>query len=107
MTAVSPSRESAVPFPKCAGPVASVGTNLAPCCVHVVPVRVKIHAAPAPLLSLCPPINAVLPSAVIDTQKPCWAGPTKPVPTSLGPCCVHVVPLRTNTHVAPKFVLSL
>jgi hypothetical protein len=39
---------------------------------------------------------AVLPSPDSPTEKPCWAFPTAPVPTSLGPCWVQTPPLLVN-----------
>ena len=87
-------------------PTAPVPTSLGPCCDHTPPLRVYTHAAPAPLLSLSPPIMAVLPSADIATDLPWLAAPTAPVPTSLGPCCDHSPPLRAYTHAAPAPELS-
>jgi hypothetical protein len=64
------------------------------------------HAAPM-LLSLCAPIANVFPSELNATEVPCSEIPTYPVPTSLGPCCVHGDPtVRVNTHVAPIWPLS-
>src|SRR5580704_13525275 len=85
--AVLPSPDSATEKPCRAGPTARVPTSLL--LVQARPLRVKTHAAPAPELSPGPPMVAVLPSADNATEKPCWAAPTAPVPTSFGPCCVN------------------
>src|SRR5215469_1437023 len=58
------------------------------------------------LLSPTAPMIAVLPSAESATEYPCSAPPIAPVPTSLGPCWVHVPPLRIKTHAAPVVELS-
>src|SRR6478752_6943707 len=71
------------------------------CWAQLPPLRVKIHAAPAPPLSFCPPIIAVLPSAESATEIPCRAGPIAPLPTSLPPCCVHMLPERVKIQAAP------
>src|SRR5450755_660699 len=47
---------------------------------------------------------AVLPSAEIATDAPCWAAPP-PVPISLA-CCVHTPLLNVYIHAAPVFPLS-
>src|SRR4029079_8139210 len=57
-------------------------------------------------LSCGPVINAVLPSADSETEAPCRAAPIAPVPTSLLPCWVQVVPERVNTQAAPALTLS-
>src|SRR5260221_66921 len=66
----------------------------------------KTHAAPALELSAGPPRIAVLPSEERATERPCFAFPTAPIPTSLAPCCDQTPALRVNTHAAPAFVLS-
>src|SRR6516164_5021999 len=43
---------------------------------------------------------AVLPSAENATDMPCRALPTAPVPTSLAPCWVQMLPLRLNIQAA-------
>src|SRR5262245_15671224 len=58
------------------------------------------HVAPARLLSPGPPTMAVFPSPESDTETPCTALPTAPVPTSLA-CWLHTLPERVYTHVAP------
>jgi hypothetical protein len=53
--------------------------------VHVPTLRVKTHAAPAPLLSNGAPIMAVLPSAETATEKPCLSAlPTGSLAVSFG-----------------------
>src|SRR6516225_3708946 len=105
--AVLPSAESAtdIPWPGGnGGSLAPLPTSLLPCCVQILPLRVKTHAAPVVLLSLGPPMMAVLPSEERATDAP-WDHNPPPyslvVPTSLPPCCVQVPPLRVNTHAAP------
>src|SRR5438132_1286259 len=49
---------------------------------------------------------AVFPSAESDTEKPCFAMPTAPVPTSFVPCWVHTPPERVYTQPAPATPLS-
>src|SRR6516162_1494858 len=105
--AVLPSAESAtdIPWPGGnGGSLAPLPTSLLPCCVQILPLRVKTHAAPVVLLSPGPPMRAVLPSKERATDAP-WDHNPPPyslvVPTSLPPCCVQVPPLRVNTHAAP------
>src|SRR5262245_38555481 len=93
--AVLPSPDNATDRPWSPDPTAPVPTSLLPCCVQTPLLRVKTHAAPVKLLSVPPPIMAVLPSPDSETETPC-ADPTAPVPTSLLPCCVHTVPLRVK-----------
>src|SRR5262245_665736 len=104
--AVLPPADSATEVPWLAFPVAPVPTSLLPCWVHTPPLRVNTQAAPALLLSRKPPTMAVLPSADSATERPCRAGSTAPVPTSLAPCWVHTPPLRVNTQAAPALLLS-
>src|SRR6266446_4569270 len=105
--AVFPSPESDTEKPWCAMPTASVPTSFVPCWVHTPTERVYTHAAPATLLSKGPPTMAVFPSAESDTEKPCSAMPTAPVPTSFVPCWVHTPPEeRVYTHAAPAKPLS-
>src|SRR5450759_1713700 len=85
--AVLPSPDSATESLWKALPTAPVPTSLLPCWVQTLPLRVKTHAAPVPLLSVNPPTMAVLPSADSATDQPWSALPTAPVPTSFGPCC--------------------
>src|SRR5437016_6132048 len=59
--AVLPSEDSETEVPWLAAPIAPMPTSLS-CWVQVVPLRVHTHAAPMPLLSLGPPMMAVLPS---------------------------------------------
>ena len=81
--------------------------SFAPCWVHVLPVRVNTHAAPTLLLSLWPPISAVLPSLEDSaTLKPNSASPLSSLPVSFAPCWVHVFSERVNTHAAPVSLLS-
>ena len=91
-TALLPSAESACATPNCGVPTPSEGTSLLPCWLQTPPLRVKAQAAPSLLLSVVPPMRAVLPSAERATEYPCSADPVAPVPTSLPPCCVHTPP---------------
>src|SRR6516165_7610838 len=104
--AVLPSAESATDMPWRAFPTAPVPTSFLPCCVQVPPLRVNTHAPSAPQ----PPTTAVLPSAESATDIP-WpggnGGSLAPLPTSLLPCCVQILPLRVKTHAAPVVLLSL
>src|SRR5260370_13906945 len=50
---------------------------------------------------------AVFPSPDSETEEPCAAAPTAPVPTSFGPCWLHTPPERVNTHAAPAKSLSI
>src|SRR6516165_3372043 len=71
--AVLPSAESAtdIPWPGGnGGSPASLPTSLLPCCVQILPLRVKTHAAPVVLLSLGPPMMAALPSEERATDAP-------------------------------------
>src|SRR6058998_2198148 len=111
--AMLPSADSAMDVPR--RPTAPVLTSLF-CCVQTPPLRVNTHAAPAAPrpngtdashgLSPGPPMMAVLPSADNATDKPWFARPTAPVPTSLLPSCVQTPPLRVNTQAAPVLPLS-
>jgi hypothetical protein len=105
MAAVIPSAERATDTPNRAPPAASLPVSFPPCCVHVEPLRVKIHAAPVPLSPL-PPTIAVLPSAVSATEVPCAAAPIASLPVSLPPCCVHPESSRVKIHAAPVDALS-
>src|SRR5713226_5327247 len=93
-------------------PTAPVPTSLAPCWLHTPAERVNTHAAPTPPLSPGPPTKAVFPSADSATDVPCCTSPcsalpaTAPVPTSLPPCWLHVLPERVYTHTAPAPALS-
>src|SRR3954447_13193144 len=105
--AVLPSGERDTEAPCCAAPTAPVPTSLPPCGVQTPPFRVNTHAAPAFKASNGPPTRAVLPSAERDTEAPCCAAPTAPVPTSLPPCGVQTpTPLRVKTHTAPAVAAS-
>src|SRR6516165_3977745 len=100
-TAVSPSSDSATDQP-CAAPTAPVPTSLLPCWVQTPPLRVKTQAAPACELSPGPPTMAVVPSPDSATERPCWALPTAPMPTSLLPCWLQTpLALRVKTQAAP------
>src|SRR6266511_727777 len=107
MMAVLPSAERATEAPCSAPPTAPEPTSLVPCWVQTPPLLVQTHAAPAPLLSPCPPTKAVLPSAESDTDWPCKEVPSAPKPTRLVPCWVQTPPLRVQTHAAPALLLSL
>src|ERR1035441_3374555 len=85
--------------------MAPVPTNLLPPCSHSIPRRMKIQAAPALLLSRYPPTTAVLPSPDSDTEDPCDALPTAPMPTNLA-ACVHMPPTPVNAQAAPVPPLS-
>src|SRR5260370_127923 len=108
--AVVPSAESATDEPCSAATAAAVATIFGPCWLHTPPERVNAHAAPAKALSISPPTMAVFPSPDSAADQPCSAplpkGPTAPVPTSFGPCWLHTLPERVNTHAAPALVLS-
>src|ERR1043166_2029175 len=106
-TAVFPSADSATASPCCANPTAPVPTSFVPCWLHTPALRVKIHAAPRLLLSPYPPTTAVFPSADSETDTPCSAVPTAPVPNSFAPCWLQTPALRVYTHVAPAPILSL
>src|SRR5205814_1312116 len=88
-SAMLPSADNATATPCRVDPTPPVPTSFAPCCVHVVRLRVQIHTAPTPVLSLGPPTIAVLPSEESDTACPCVALPVAPVPTSFAPCCAY------------------
>src|SRR5260370_1152401 len=101
--AVFPSADNATPAPcRGSGPTAPLPTNLEPCWVQTPLLLVNTHTAPSLLLSAGPPTRAVFPSEDSATAAPCLEFPAfTPVPTSLGPCWVHMPPLRANTHTAP------
>src|SRR5215831_7806975 len=65
----------------------------------------KTHVAPASPSSQGPPKMAVLPSPDNETEAPCCAGPTAPVPTSLS-CWLQTPPERVYNHTAPVSSLS-
>src|SRR5262245_55926030 len=97
--AVLPSAESATDMPWRAFPTAPVPTSFLPCCLQLPPLRVNTHAPSASL----PPMTAVLSSAESAAAAPdmgCHAGCLAPLPTSLLPCCVQILPLRVKTHAA-------
>ena len=129
ISAVLPSPESAAlapnqplplsPVPSLAQLLGQSPTSFAPCWVQAPPERVNTHAAPAPSLSVAPPISAVFPSSESATLRPNWptaSAPLSPVPslaqpvvqspTSFAPCWVQAPPERVNTHAAPAFALS-
>src|SRR5438876_43752 len=87
--AVSPSAERATAEPCSDVPTLFDPTNLVPCWVQIPPLLVQTHAAPSKLLSACPPMMAVLPSAERAADWPCEDCPPPPVPTNFGPCCVN------------------
>ena len=64
------------------------------------------HPAPVSLLSVGPPINAVLPSEESATLLPNPPSPLTSLPVSFAPCWVQVAPERVNTHAPPTLVLS-
>src|SRR5262245_14998485 len=102
MSALAPSfeRETHCPWLEVV-PMAPVPTSLFPFWDQVDPLRVNPQVAPAPDASASPPESAVLPSADAATEKPWFAFPVAPVPTSLLPCCVQVEPLLVKTQIAP------
>src|ERR1043166_9217715 len=104
--AVSPSADSETERPWPAAPAAPVPTSFAPCWLHTPPLRLYTQAAPSPESSRLPPTTAVFPSADSETDSPCSAAPTAPVPTSFAPCWLHTPAVRVNTHAAPAFALS-
>src|SRR5262249_8999875 len=61
-------QDSATEMPCWACPTAPVPTSLFPLWLHTPPLRVNTHAAPAKLLSPCPPTIAVLPSLDSATE---------------------------------------
>src|SRR5687768_12596706 len=90
------------------------------CCVHVLPARAKMYTAPedcaelsawlpltpVALLSSAFALTAiVLPSSLIDREKPNWSPSPKASPSPASPvldaltyaCCVQRPPLRVNT----------
>src|SRR5471032_576198 len=67
---------------------------------------VNTQAAPVMLLSLGPPIKAVVASADNATLDPNHVSMVAPVPVSFGPCCVHPPPERVKSQAAPKPPLS-
>ena len=83
---VLPSADKVTEVPWLAAPMAPVPTSLGPCWAQPMPLRVNTHVAPVPLLSKNPPTAKVPPSADKATEVPWYAGPTVPVPMSLGPC---------------------
>ena len=107
MAATNPSADKARACPWLEGDVPPVPTNLPPCCVQVIPVRVKAQNAPMPVLSPGPPMRMVLPFPDIATAVPCRAAPVAPVPVNLTPCCVHTPSLKTKIQAAPALVLSV
>src|SRR5690242_7309319 len=98
---VLPSADRATDEPCSPPPNASDPTSFPPCCVHTPRLRVKLHGAPLEAWSALPPPAAVFPSPGAATAHPCCAAPAAPAPISFAPCCVHVPPLRVNTHAAP------
>src|ERR1700744_204028 len=70
ISAVVPSEESATQRPKLPLLLAPTPVSFAPCWAHTKPARVNAQAAPAPLLSLAPPIRAVVPSDDRTTLVP-------------------------------------
>src|ERR1700726_1362402 len=60
--AVLPSADNATLTPNRPAPTSPLPVSFEPCWVQVDPERVNTHAAPTNLLSLSPPIRAVLPS---------------------------------------------
>src|SRR5262249_44039740 len=81
-----------------------VPPSLPPCCLHIPPLRMKTHTAPAKP-SDGPPTAAVLPSADSATEKPCPAR-APPVPTSLACWLQNTPTVRMKTHAAPALLLS-
>ena len=73
--------------------------NLLPCWLQLPAVRTNTQEDPLPPRSPSPPTMAVLPSAEIATEEPCWAY-KPPVPTSLLPCWLHMHPVRINIQAA-------
>jgi hypothetical protein len=80
--------------------------NLGPCCVQAPRLLVQIQVAPM-WLSAVPATRAVLPSAAMETARPCCAFPTASNPTSLVPCWVQTPPLLVQTQAAPAKLLSV
>src|SRR5262245_21814425 len=68
--AVLPSADSAAEVPSAEVGAAPSATNLPPCCVHTLPLRVNTHPAPVLPSSASPPTSAVLPSADSATETP-------------------------------------
>src|SRR5271157_868274 len=97
--AVLPLDDSATEVPSWAAPLSPAPVIFC-CCVQVLPLRVKTHAAPAFEMSPGPPKMAVLPSPESATEDPCSGFPLLLLPISI--CwSVQVLPLRVKTHAAP------
>src|SRR5262245_41871605 len=101
--AVFPSADTATELPWYGWNAAPVPAGLAPGWLHTPPLPVYTHAEPTKSVSSGPTTMAVAPSADTATETP-WSAPFKPaapVPTSLGPCWLHIPPLRAYTDAAP------
>ena len=94
--AVFPSPDSETEEPCCASAYGAGADQFGPCWLHTPPERVNTHAAPAWLLSPGPPTMAVFPSPESETEQPCTAAPTAPVPTSFALLAPH--PARARVH---------
>src|SRR4051794_38954181 len=69
------------------------------CCGHVVPLCANTYAAPAPTREvLAAPTKAVAPD---NATAPPNLSPVAPSLAATFCCCVHTVPLCTNTYAAP------
>ena len=98
--AVLPSADTATDQPSSATPFAASAVSFC-CWVHVPPLRVKTHAAPAPLLSNGPPTMAVLPSAETATEKPCSGLPIGSLPVSFGTLLCAVAACVRHSSAEP------
>src|SRR5437773_425117 len=82
-------------------------TSLDPCTLQLSPFRLQTQAAPIPLSAFFPPMMAVLPSAEMATEAPCWLAGPESEPTSGPACCVQRPPFFVQIHAAPALLLLL
>ena len=106
-SAVLPLAETATLVPNSPVPISPLPMSFSPCWVHFSLARANTHTAPAPPLSVGPPITAVLPVAESATASPNSASAFSPLPMSFSPCWVQVEPERVNAHAAPIAALSV
>src|SRR5207245_936854 len=88
ISAVLPSEDNATLEPNWPAPVSSLAVSFCPCWVRGEPARVNTHAAPTLLLSMKPPISAVLPSEDNATLRPNWPAPVSSLAVSFEPCWI-------------------
>ena len=101
-TNIEPASLSAIAAPCAPLPVAPVPTNLLPCCVHVVPLRLKIHVAPMLPLFCEPPTAIMVASLLRAILMPKRVGGDASLGTISVPCWLHE-PLERyeKPHAAP------